>query len=122
MRKQTVEEAAKAISISIDEYLGKIKIRYSHYDNDLMYGYYNNGECELSTIDVEDLAEHIAGAQWQREQGIEWVLERLPSEDTGRAGCTYNDTEYDSLTVVYGYNLALQHVREILANLPKTDK
>ena len=59
----------------------------------------------------------LAGSAWQREQGIEWLLSHLPSEDSGRAGCYYGDTEYDSLTVVYGYNLALQHVREQLEKL-----
>ena len=38
-------------------------------------------------------------------------------EETGRANCTYGDTEYDSLTVCYGYNLALKHLREILSKV-----
>lgn len=34
-------------------------------------------------------------------------------EHTGREGCTYGDTQYDSLSVSYGYNLALEHLKEI---------
>ena len=33
------------------------------------------------------------------------------SEDTGRSGCNYGDTDYDSLSVVYGYNLAVEQIR-----------
>lgn len=31
-------------------------------------------------------------------------------DDSGREGCIYGDTEHDSLSVVYGYNLAIEHV------------
>lgn len=41
------------------------------------------------------------------------------SENTGRAGCTYGDTEYSSLDVVYGYNLALEHVKKGIEQLIK---
>lgn len=33
----------------------------------------------------------------------------IPHPDTGREGCTYGDTDYDSLSVVYGYNLAIEN-------------
>ncbi len=36
-------------------------------------------------------------------------------EETGRAGCTYGDTEYDSLSAVYGYNQAKEALRELIA-------
>lgn len=35
------------------------------------------------------------------------------SEDKGREGCTYSDTDYDSMSTVYGYNLALAYSKEI---------
>jgi len=36
------------------------------------------------------------------------------SEDSGREGCNYGDTEYDSLSAVYGYNLCLSNVKEMI--------
>lgn len=35
------------------------------------------------------------------------------SEDSGKEGCTYGDTDYDSLSVVYGYNTAISQFKEI---------
>jgi len=35
------------------------------------------------------------------------------SDDKGVEGCTYGDTEYDSESVVYGYNSALSYCREL---------
>lgn len=42
------------------------------------------------------------------------ALERINSmrEDTGRPGCTYNDTDFDSQSVVYGYNIALNEIKD----------
>lgn len=41
------------------------------------------------------------------------VLQRIMniSGDTGRAGCTWGDTEFDSLSAVAGYNQALSNVK-----------
>lgn len=36
------------------------------------------------------------------------------SEDKGTPRCTYGNTEFDSLSVVYGYNLALEHVKDLI--------
>ncbi len=36
----------------------------------------------------------------------------LKNHSGGREGCTYNDTRYDSVSAVYGYNLAIEHVLE----------
>ena len=35
-------------------------------------------------------------------------------DDSGREGCTYGDTDHDSISAVYGYNLAIEHVVEWL--------
>ena len=35
-------------------------------------------------------------------------------DDSGREGCTYGDTDYDSVSVVYGYNLAIEDVIRVL--------
>jgi len=36
-------------------------------------------------------------------------------EESGREGCKYGDTDYDSLSVVYGYNLALSYMKQEIA-------
>ena len=43
-------------------------------------------------------------------------------DESGRAGCNYGDTEYDSLSVVYGYNLALAYVKEEIAPILQATK
>jgi len=45
------------------------------------------------------------------------VIERIRSmkDDSGREGCTYGDTEYDSVSAVYGYNLAIENIVEELS-------
>lgn len=35
------------------------------------------------------------------------------TQSTGRVGCTYGDTDFDSLSVVYGYNNALDDAKDI---------
>lgn len=41
------------------------------------------------------------------------------SENQPRAGCTYGDTELSSIDVCFGYNLALEHVKDGLEELIK---
>ncbi|AGO47723.1 hypothetical protein Phi4:1_gp189 [Cellulophaga phage phi4:1] len=38
-------------------------------------------------------------------------------DDSGRQGCTYGDTEFDSLSVVYGYNRAIDDVIETIKKI-----
>lgn len=47
------------------------------------------------------------------------LLERISrmKDDSGREGCTYGDTDFDSMSVVYGYNLAIENVIETIKNL-----
>lgn len=40
----------------------------------------------------------------------------------GRDGTTWGDTEYDSRSVAYGYNLALEHIRRYLTSIEKATK
>ena len=42
------------------------------------------------------------------------------NRDTGREGCTYGDTDYNSLSATYGYNLALQHLEDILSSFTES--
>jgi len=39
-------------------------------------------------------------------------------DDSGRAGCYYGDTDYDSLPVVYGYNLAIADAIKDIESIP----
>ena len=36
------------------------------------------------------------------------------SEERGVSGCTWGDTDFDSLSVAYGFNLALEYIKEKL--------
>lgn len=60
--------------------------------------------------------EKVLSMQREVEELVQ-LLSRLKnqSEDKGREGCTYNDTNFDSLSVVYGWNLALQQMKEFIA-------
>lgn len=44
------------------------------------------------------------------------------TRESGRARCTYSDTDFDSLSVVYGYNIALDdmegEIKRILTSNP----
>ncbi len=40
-----------------------------------------------------------------------------PSYETGREGCTYSDTEYGSIDVCYGYNIAKEEVKHYVDKL-----
>jgi len=54
-----------------------------------------------------------------------WVdaIKRM-KDDSGREGCTYGDTDYDSLSAVYGYNLAVDNISEWLSKqtIPNIEK
>ncbi len=45
---------------------------------------------------------------------LDQIATMCANKDTGREGCTYNDTEHDSISVVYGYNLALEYIENLL--------
>lgn len=45
-------------------------------------------------------------------------IERM-KDDSGREGCTYGDTNYDSLSAVYGYNLAIDNIISFLKQQSK---
>lgn len=38
-------------------------------------------------------------------------------EEQGRVGCTYGDTDMDSVAVCYGYNLALANIKDAISDL-----
>lgn len=75
---------------------------------------------KAQTISDSDPAKEIA----------DWILSRLnvptvnpsitqimnKSCEKGVKDATYGDTDYDSLTVCYGYNLCLDEVKEIIQN------
>lgn len=49
---------------------------------------------------------------------LEAVLKFLTykMQDSGVEGCTYGDTQYDSMSVAYGYNSCLEEVKKIAQN------
>jgi chromosome segregation ATPase len=63
-----------------------------------------------------------------RIKALEEALHRINSiqEDEGKKGCRYGDTEYDSLSVVYGFNNCLEWcksiVKKALNPTPKTEQ
>jgi hypothetical protein len=48
---------------------------------------------------------------------MEEIEQALPGfDDSGREGCTYGDTDYDSISVVYGRNEYREQIITILKN------
>jgi len=43
-------------------------------------------------------------------------------KEHGCAGCTYGDTDFDSLSVVYGYNMAIDYLRGEIAPIIEETK
>lgn len=60
-------------------------------------------------------AVHTTSQPSPPDTGLREALEKIVnmSEDNGRAGCTWGDTEYDSLSVAFGYNLCVSNVKDI---------
>lgn len=63
-------------------------------------------------------------AQFYHKQKMKEVIEKieLMQDNSGREGCTYGDTHYDSLSAVYGYNQGLQNAIKLLSDLTKTEE
>lgn len=62
-----------------------------------------------------ELAIHKA----REEAAKEFLQIKNIGEDEGRADCTWGDTEYDSLSVAYGFNLCREHAFEIFDRIYK---
>lgn len=62
-------------------------------------------------IQAEEVSKIIID-QFQKE--LKEIRDSLRIDDSGREGCTYGDTDYDSLSAVYGYNLAISELIKIL--------
>lgn len=69
----------------------------------------------LAVADLMSMAQHV------RVEHVEELIKRvkkLPwSEDKGVDGCTFGDTEYSSIDVCYGYNLAIEQIRAALGDI-----
>lgn len=81
---------------------------------------YSDGEMRdlvAYTEALEDYVKHLETKD--KNLTISDVVERVSrmKDDSGREGCTYGDTDYDSMTVVYGYNLAIEDVTDTLSKL-----
>lgn len=51
---------SKRIESAIEIFLSKIKVRHSHKEKELLYGYCGNGEYELYNVDIKELSEFIS--------------------------------------------------------------
>lgn len=84
----------------------------------------SNGNVWFNGIDIRTNARvfyplHVSIKLIKTNSEILKGLENLtnPSYNTGREGCTYSDTEYNSLDVCYGYNLAKEEVKNYVQKL-----
>ena len=64
------------------------------------------------------IREKILSTEYSRLTGdeVNGMILRM-KDDSGREGCTYGDTDYDSMSVVYGYNFAIENVAKKLRSL-----
>ena len=62
---------------------------------------------------------HLSANLLHLPEGILQGLKVLtnPTYETGREGCTYSDTDYSSIDVCFGYNLAKDEIREYVKKL-----
>jgi hypothetical protein len=47
-----------------------------------------------------------------KEMGEALELINRTSEDKGREGCTFGDTEFDSMSAAHGYNVCLNYIKD----------
>lgn len=89
-----------------------------------------NGHYPRTEVMAEDYGDHSGYTETMRKHDAKLIacapemLEKLTSilhmsEDQGVEGCTWGDTDMSSTDVVYGYNLALEHVKQGLEELIK---
>lgn len=76
---------------------------------------YNSLAKELMKLHLSEIAERYAKAR------VNEILENLDLsiryDDTGREGCTWGDTDFDSKSVEFGYNNAIEVVKELILKL-----
>ncbi len=65
----------------------------------------------LISRDMDEAAKLYANAK------LEEAAERLKHSDGGRYGCTYGDTEHDSISAYFGYNEAIVDAKQSIINL-----
>jgi chromosome segregation ATPase len=137
--KQHIEQLEETISTQskrIEELTGendKLQIQASNYayQMDMAKRERDKAESELSRLKEEKerlvkvYNSAIADLKAIRSKNPDPEIERLREalniiqnshEDSGRAGCTYGDTKYDSLSAVYGYNLCLEGMKSIASS------
>lgn len=51
------------------------------------------------------------------------ILKKVPThKESGRAGCCYGDTDYDSLSVCYGYNMAIENFPSVATTITEIEQ
>lgn len=54
-------------------------------------------------------------------EALKTIRSICANKDHGREGCKYGDTDYDSISAAYGYNLALSYIEEHLGSIQKSE-
>lgn len=103
--EQPTEYVNKAVADALFHALaGIIEIGKRDMSNPKYNGYFESAEAAIklskSSVSININDDNAA---------LAWKIESM-KDDSGRAGCKYGDTEYDSLSVVYGYNSAIDNV------------
>lgn len=65
---------------------------------------------------LENIPEKMDFVLRTENERLKNIIERIKliQEDIGREGCTYGDTDYDSLSASFGYNVCLTNVKHII--------
>lgn len=74
--------------------------------------YEGSGLSNLVQQEEEVTLQNLVENSFNQEKVLEKILNI--SEDRGTEGCTYGDTEMDSISVAFGYNLALSYIKEVI--------
>lgn len=69
----------------------------------------------LKDITISQIMTDFAASEIERLMPCEDEIEAM-KDNTGMEGCTYEDTDFDSQSVVYGYNMAVDYVKEWIIN------
>ncbi len=114
VRESEIKQDAPAVDdvMSAEQWLIKNKgFTITKLDNGLIV--YN--EQDILAYAEYYHAQKSKGA-WSDELKAE-LIQLCSYKESGREGCTYGDTDYDSMSVVYGYNMALEHLEDKIVKL-----
>lgn len=113
-----MEEMTNITETEIEAFKDKFAVSkgFEHWENLMKTLFFNRDPKKINNYENEVIAKFAA----QKIDPLQKIVEKINNtpEDTGREGCTYGDTKFDSLSAVHGYNLCLQHIKEIANEMP----